>query len=87
MSVGHRICSQLPAEASALTYLAGFHMPYYYESVGYISWFKKKTCSLDAIHTWEKKCSLKAKMLFEKLSILVKKVKKYIKFFLNKISI
>lgn len=41
MLVGHCICSQLPAEASALTYLVGFHMPYYYESVGYISWFKK----------------------------------------------
>lgn len=58
MSVGHCICSQLPAEASALTYLVGFHMPYYYESVGYISWFKKKPCSIDAIHTWKK-------MLFE----------------------
>lgn len=86
MSVDPCICSQLPAEASALTYLVGFHMPYYYECVGYISWIKRKPCSIDAIHTWEK-CSLKAKMLFEKLSILVKKVKKYIKFFLNKISV
>lgn len=46
----------------------------------------KKSCSIDAIHTWEK-VLFESKDALWKVKYFVKKVKKYIKFFLNKISI